>query len=113
MDRAAFWVGIEETVNQELGAYLALVGGIDGSKVIDSFEDYLKNWRICLWDKAYNTHFMGPDAYAKSMRLDKVKDSELVVKRLCLRLVLHPHKCVLCEQVSNACDDAGICVSIP
>jgi hypothetical protein len=93
MDRAAFWAGIEESANRELVAYLALVGGVDSSKVVDSFVDYLENWRICLWDKAYNTHFGGPDAYAKSMRFDKVKDGDLVVKWLCLRLVLLPHKC--------------------
>ena len=88
MDRAAFWAGLEETANQELAAYLALVGGVDDSKVAESFEDYLENWRICLWDKGYNTHFGGSDAYTKSMRFDKVSGSDLLVKPLCLRLLL-------------------------
>ncbi len=96
LDRASFWAGIEETATKELGAYLALAGGVDASKVVDSFEDYLANWRICLWDKAYNTHFMGPDAYHKSSKFEKVKDGEFVVKRLCLRLVIHPDNFVLC-----------------
>ncbi len=96
MDRAEFRTGKEETANQELVVYLALVGGVDASKVVDGLEDYLENWRICLWDKAYNTHFVGPDAYTKSMRFDKVKESDLVVKRLCLRLFLHP-----CTKTSN------------
>jgi hypothetical protein len=88
LDRAAFWAGLEETANKELIAYLALVGGVDESKDVDSFEDYIENWRICLWDKAYNTFFGGADAYGKTTKFEKVKDGELVVKRLCLRSVL-------------------------
>ncbi len=100
MDRAAFWAGIEEMANQELGAYLALVGGVDASKSVESFEDYFEIWRICLWDKAYNTYLSGPDAYSKSTRFDKVKEAALVVKRLCLRLFLHS-----CTTTCNGCSE--------
>lgn len=89
MDRAAFWAGLEEATLQELPGYVALVGGIDDTIVVESLEDYIENWRICLWDKAFNYCFSGPDAFGKTMPFTKFLDSDVIVKRLCLRLVSH------------------------
>ena len=88
MDRAALWAGIEESATQELVGYIALVGGVDKSKDVESLEDYIDTWRICLWDKAFNSFLSGSDAHNKSLVFDKVKDGDLLVKRLCLRYEL-------------------------
>jgi len=74
MDRVALWLGIEENVTQELVGYIALVGGVDKSKDVESLEDYIDTWQICLWDKALNSLLFGSDAHNKSFVFDKVKD---------------------------------------
>jgi hypothetical protein len=84
MDCAALWAGIEESPTQELLGYIALVGGVDKSKDVESLEDYIDTWRICLWDKAFNFLLSSSNAYNKSLVFDKVKDGDLLVKRLCL-----------------------------
>lgn len=88
MDRAALWAGIEESATQELLGYITLVGGLDKSKDVESLQDYIDTWRICLWDKAFNFVLSGSNAYNKSLVFDKIKDGDLLVKRLCLRYVL-------------------------
>ena len=88
MDRTALWAGIEESATQELLGYIALVGGVDKSKDVESLEDYIDTWRICLWNKAFNFLLSGPNAYNKSLVFDEVKDEDLLVKRLCLRYEL-------------------------
>jgi hypothetical protein len=82
MDRPALW--IEESATQELYGYIALVGGIDKSKDVENFEDYIYTWRICLWDKAFNSVFSGSNPCIKSFVFDKVKNGDLHVKRLYL-----------------------------
>ena len=88
MDRAAIWEGIEESATQELVGYISLVGGVDKSKDVESLEDYIDTWRICLWDKAFNFLLSESNAYNKYLVFDKVKDGDLIVKWLCLRYEL-------------------------
>ena len=84
MDRVAFWAKIKENVTQELVGYIAIVGGVDKSMDVESLEDYIDIWQVCLWDKAFNSLLSGSDAYNKSLVFDKVKDEDLLVKWLCL-----------------------------
>ena len=41
MDRTALWAGIKENATQELVGYIALVGGVDKSKDVESLKDYI------------------------------------------------------------------------
>ena len=84
MDRVVFWAKIKENVTQELVGYIAIVGGVDKSMDVESLEDYIDIWQVCLWDKAFNSLLSGSDAYNKSLVFDKVKDEDLLVKWLCL-----------------------------
>ena len=62
MDRAALWARIEESVTQEFLGYIALVGGVDKSKDVESLEEYIDTTRhvAChsgtLWTLIMNTH---------------------------------------------------------
>ena len=60
-------VQLEDAAGKELPDILTALGGLDGDVEIDSLPDYLEKWRICLWDKAFISHFTGSDIYGKGM----------------------------------------------
>ena len=61
------------------------MGGVDKSINVESLEDYIDTWRICLWDKTFDSLLSSFDAYSKSPVFDKIKDGDIFVKRFGLR----------------------------
>ena len=74
---------------KELPDILNALGGLDKDVEVDSLQEYLEKWRICLWDRAFFSYFSGSDIYGKGTWWKDVKGSENTVKRLIFRYVIY------------------------
>ena len=83
--KASFWANLEDAASKQLQEYYALVGGLDKSKEFEKFSDYMEDWRISVWEKAFLSNFAGSEIYKKGTVFKEYKDSDNIVKRLCLR----------------------------
>ena len=83
--RASFWANLEDAASKQLQEYYALVGGLDKTREFEKFSDYMEDWRISVWEKAFLSNFGGSELYKKGTNFKDYKDSDNIVKRLCLR----------------------------
>ena len=74
-----------DVASKQLLQYYDLAGGLDKSKSFEKFSDYMEDWRVSVWEKAFLTYFNDSDLYKKGTIFKDFKDSDNVVKRLCLR----------------------------